>query len=591
MRIAMLSWESLHSIAVGGVAAHATELAAALGRKGHEVHVFTRRAPGQQGHDRIDGVHYHRCTYPPHPDFVDDVNNLCRAWVDRLFEVEDFVGRFDIVHAHDWLAANAMIWIKQGRGHRGVLTVHSTEYARCGNCLHNGRSQRIRAQERAGTYWADRVIAVSHATKKEIAWMYEVPEWKTSVVYNGVSPRRFEGSIDAGQAKRHYRIGPTDPTVLFCGRLTHQKGPDLLVEAIPSVLRYHGRAKFVFAGDGEMRGALETRARQLGAGDAVRFLGYRNGDELVRLFQMAETVCVPSRNEPFGIVVLEGWAAGKPAVVSQNGGTDEYVRHEENGLKIYPRPDSVAWGIGTLFADFDRARWMGENGRRLVQEQFTWDRIVEQMLAAYGQDLAQPSASARAEPPAEEAALPVPAQPEASPAVEPAPTTESADEACLPTGETAPRPESPAMPALVPVEVRLVLRPRRAGVSLSPSKAACRRILADAGLAARFLDRTIQIEGDCEAVFGAVGLCCRRVEEQGEAQVTVVARTTGAAEEAPPRAESPALEGEFVPVGIGDSAAADGMAHRPPGENGAMFEAALKALCAPSPAGGGNGDR
>ena len=63
MRIAMLSWESLHSIAVGGVAAHVTELAAALARKGHQIHVFTRRAFGQAGHDWTDDVHYHRCTY------------------------------------------------------------------------------------------------------------------------------------------------------------------------------------------------------------------------------------------------------------------------------------------------------------------------------------------------------------------------------------------------------------------------------------------------------------------------------------------------------------------------------------------------
>ena len=135
MRIAMLSWESLHSIAVGGVAAHVTELAGALTRKGHQIHVFTRRAFGQTGHDPTDGVHYHRCTYPPHGDFVDDINNMCRSFVDRVFEVEDLVGRFDIIHAHDSLTANAMIWIRQGRRHKCLFTIHSTEYGRCGNAF------------------------------------------------------------------------------------------------------------------------------------------------------------------------------------------------------------------------------------------------------------------------------------------------------------------------------------------------------------------------------------------------------------------------------------------------------------------------
>src|SRR5205823_3651060 len=159
MRIAMLSWESLHSIAVGGVAAHVSELAAALERKGHEVHVFTRLAQGLAAYERIHGVHYHRCAMRLTPDFVDEVNDMCRSFVDQVFRVEDVVGAFDVVHAHDWLAVNAMIWIKQGRGRRGVLTMHSTDFGRSGNVFHDGQSERVRAQERAGTYWADKVIA------------------------------------------------------------------------------------------------------------------------------------------------------------------------------------------------------------------------------------------------------------------------------------------------------------------------------------------------------------------------------------------------------------------------------------------------
>jgi glycosyltransferase involved in cell wall biosynthesis len=383
MRIAMLSWESLHSIAVGGVAAHVTELAAALARRGHQIHVFTRRAYGQAGHDWTDGVHYHRCTYAPCNDFVDDINSMCRSFVDRVFEVEDLVGHFDVIHAHDWLAANAMIWIKQGRGHKCLFTIHSTEYGRCGNAFATGRSERIRCQERAGTYWADRVIAVSQATKDEITWMYEVPGSKTSVVYNGVSPERFDQPTDPGADKRRYHIGPLDPTILFCGRLSWQKGPDILVEAIPPILRQHPSSRFVFVGDGDMRDALESRIRQLGVAHAVRFLGYRNGDELVRLYKLAEVVCMPSRNEPFGIVVLEAWSAGKPVLASQNGGPAEYVRHEVNGLKIHPSPESVVWGVGRMFSDLDRARWMGGNGRRAVQEHFTWDTITERMQTIY----------------------------------------------------------------------------------------------------------------------------------------------------------------------------------------------------------------
>jgi hypothetical protein len=162
-----------------------------------------------------------------------------------------------------------------------------------------------------------------------------------------------------------------------------QKGPDLLVEAIPSVLRFCSNAKFIFVGDGEMRSGLEARVRQLGIARSTRFLGRRDGDELIHLFKLADVVCVPSRNEPFGIVVLEAWSACKPVIVTQVGGPSEYVRHEVDGLKIEANPNFIAWGLGTIFSDFERARWMGRNGRKAVDECFTWDMILEKTLAVY----------------------------------------------------------------------------------------------------------------------------------------------------------------------------------------------------------------
>lgn len=383
MRIALLTWESLHSIAVGGVASHVTELAAALERKGHEVHVFTRMGQGQPHYQRIDGVHYHRCPFALHSDFIQEVANMCRSFVHHVFQTEDYIGPFDVVHAHDWLAANAMIWIKHGRGRKSVFTIHSTEFGRCGNQFCDGGSACIRYQERAGTYWADRVIAVSHSLKKEIMWMYEVPDWKVSVVYNGVNVRHYEGWLDPGEVKQRYGIGPVDPMVLFAGRMVHQKGPDLLVQAIPAILRYYPNAKFIYVGDGEMRHSVERQAWALGVAHATRFLGFKNGGELISLYKACDAVCVPSRNEPFGIVVLEAWSAGKPVIVSKNGGPDEYVWHNVNGLKIYPNPNSVAWGIGTLFTNFEWARWMGRNGHTAVEAAFTWDAVSDCVLQLY----------------------------------------------------------------------------------------------------------------------------------------------------------------------------------------------------------------
>ena len=116
---------------------------------------------------------------------------------------------------------------------------------------------------------------------------------------------------------------------------------------------------------------------------ACRFLGHRNGVELINLFKISDAICVLSRNEPFGLAVLEAWAAGKHVVASSNSGPGEFVWHEVNGLKIYPGPKSIAWGLGTLCTNFDWARRMGANGRRAVESVFNWDAVADHALSVY----------------------------------------------------------------------------------------------------------------------------------------------------------------------------------------------------------------
>ena len=132
-----------------------------------------------------------------------------------------------------------------------------------------------------------------------------------------------------------------------------------------------------------MRTWVENRAHQLAVSHALRLLGYRDSNEVPDLFQASDGICIPSRNEPFGIVVLEAWSASKPVVATEVGGPSEFVDHEYTGLKISPNPDSVAWGVGTLFSDFNRASWMGRNGKQKVADCFTWDTIASQTSDTY----------------------------------------------------------------------------------------------------------------------------------------------------------------------------------------------------------------
>lgn len=384
MRIAIFSWEAVHAVFVGGIGFHVTELACALERKGHEVHVFTRMARGNHAsYERIHGVHYHRCPFPPNSDFIEDVSSMCRSFVDTFLQTEDYIGHFDVIHGHDWLTSLALEWINKARAHKTVFTIHSTEYGRCGNNFHGGNSNRIRHLEWLGSYCSERVISVSNALKTEAMWIYSIPESKMDVVYNGISCADFDNWVDPGDVRRQYGVGPMDPMVLMVGRMVFQKGPDLLINAIPYILHYYPGAKFVFAGDGEMRQEVEHQARCIGVSHATRFLGKQNAWALRDLFKSTDCVCVPSRNEPFGIVILEAWSAGKPVVATVNGGPNEIIWHDVNGLKIQDNPNSIAWGIGEVFKDFDHARWMGRNGRMTVETAFSWDVIAEETLQVY----------------------------------------------------------------------------------------------------------------------------------------------------------------------------------------------------------------
>ena len=124
-------------------------------------------------------------------------------------------------------------------------------------------------------------------------------------------------------------------------------------------------------------------AQQLGVAHAIRMLGDRRGRELSDLFKACDIVAVPSRNEPFGIVILEGWSARKPVVTTKRGGPAEFVWHGVNGLQVEDTPDSVAWGLGTLLADHERCRWMGAMAEPPLRPSSVWDKIAEQTEELY----------------------------------------------------------------------------------------------------------------------------------------------------------------------------------------------------------------
>ncbi len=103
----------------------------------------------------------------------------------------------------------------------------------------------------------------------------------------------------------------------------------------------------------------------------------------MRLLNACDTIVVPSRNEPFGLVPLEAWSARKCPVVSDVGGLAENVANFRDGVKVYLDPASIAWGINYVLSDPSRAAAFGRNGRRKVEKQFLWNLVAGKMMDIY----------------------------------------------------------------------------------------------------------------------------------------------------------------------------------------------------------------
>jgi len=381
----MLSWESLYSIKVGGVAPHVSELSEALARKGHEVHIFTRRGDFES-YDKINGVHYQRVDVDSSGDMLAQMDRMSNALYDRFGAVQKLFGKFDVVHGHDWHPVLALTRMKKEYGLPFVLTMHSTEWGRNGNNFGYGISQEISHREWLGCYEASQVVVTTKRMQDELMWIYSLPPEKIRIIPNGIMLGKMRRGLDAGRVKEKYGIHPLAPMVLFCGRMSVQKGPDLLVEAIPRILMNRPDVRFVFMGEGGMRAECERRARELGVADACRFLGYTSSSEKEELINACDLMCVPSRNEPFGVVVLEAWDACKPVVATE---AVSIIRNFEDGLLAYVQPESIAWCINRLLSNPTEMKKLAEAGYSRIDAEFSWDRIATRTEDVYKLALGQ----------------------------------------------------------------------------------------------------------------------------------------------------------------------------------------------------------
>jgi glycosyltransferase involved in cell wall biosynthesis len=196
---------------------------------------------------------------------------------------------------------------------------------------------------------------------------------------NGIASRTvvpYFPTMDASPGSGH----DTRRRVVFAGRIVRPKGVGILIRAARSV-----DAEFVLCGDGRELGSMREQARRDGVSERVHFTGWLGGAELARELAEASVVVVPSLwPEPFGLVGIEAFAAGRPAVASATGGIGDWLEDGVSGLLVPPADvGRLASALNELLDDPERQRLMGAAGRESVAARFTSARHVAALLDGY----------------------------------------------------------------------------------------------------------------------------------------------------------------------------------------------------------------
>jgi starch synthase len=311
------------------------------------------------------------------------------------------IASIDIVHTHTWYVAMAGFLAKKLYRIPFVLTTHSLEPLRAWKSEQLGSGYAMSSwMERTAILDADAVIAVSQGTKADILRAYpEIDPELIHVIYNGIDLNQYQKTPDT-TALLEYGVDPSQPYVLFVGRITRQKGVTHLVDAIPHL---PPRTQVVLCAGApdtpeiaaEMREKVE-RARAVNP-RVIWIEKMLSKPEMIQLYSNCSVFCCPSVYEPFGIINLEAMACQAPVVASATGGilevvvdgvTGYLVPFDQDPVTSFPlHPDAfsrdLAQKLSALLADPDKARRFGEAGRKRVEEKFSWTAIADRTIELY----------------------------------------------------------------------------------------------------------------------------------------------------------------------------------------------------------------
>lgn len=380
MRVAIVTLRS--PPAIGGVETYVRDLSKGLVEDGYDVTIFTTDVFSCVPFVRLSlkcvgcGAGQVRTFRATKPLLNIEATAIAPSMIGALIKDD-----FDITHGQNYVyfPAYASAFAKMIGKKPFVLTAHSSP--RTGVPIAIRRLYDFTLGKFALSM-ADHVIALTQRERNYLNSL-GVPNDKISVIPHGIDIEKFTKPANPNDFREKYNI--TGNMVLFVGRLApHHKGLTFLVNAIPVVLEEEPDTTFVFVGpDAGIKGELVKLSQKLGLDRRIIFTGNVNDVDLVKAYHASDLFVLPSIREPFGIVLLEAMASGKPIVASDVDGIPEVVKHGENGLLIPPADvHKLANAITTLLQNKRMAEEMKKNNL-LKARRYSLQRVIKATEKVY----------------------------------------------------------------------------------------------------------------------------------------------------------------------------------------------------------------
>jgi glycosyltransferase involved in cell wall biosynthesis len=360
----------------GGVTISVETLRRGLEDRGHETWVFAPRFAGA-GTDGARVVRYPSipaATYPQFPLAVPFAPSIT-ALVRRL--------RFDVFHAHHpFLLGPAAGRFARAGGRPLVFTYH-TRYEKYAHYVPLRRALVEAAAVRMSTRFAARagaVIAPSAVVRDELS--ARGVRSPITVVPTGLDLDVFRPG-DRAHARRQLGWHPTDPVVLYVGRLDREKSVDRVLLAFERIASTLPRARLCVVGQGTEGERLRGQAAALAASARITFPGARSHEALPVFYRAADVFLFASETETQGLVLAEAAACGLPAVAVTAPGCDEVVRDGDTGLLTKSDSGDLADAATILLVDAERRMAMGRRARAVAEEEFDVRLQIDRTLDVY----------------------------------------------------------------------------------------------------------------------------------------------------------------------------------------------------------------